>query len=60
MGVSTDRIGYVFVEINAEMSKGKLLGFVEKINETKLSFLTLLPLDNLPEYLEKISFEKHQ
>lgn len=51
----SDRIGYLFVEINAEMSEAKLLGFVEKINETKLSFLTLLSLDDLPEYLEKIS-----
>ncbi len=53
--VLSNRIGYVFVEIDAEMSEGKLLGFVEKINETKLSFLTLFSLDNLPEYLEKIS-----
>jgi hypothetical protein len=43
------------VEINAEMSEGKVLGFLEKINETKLSFLTLLSLDDLPAYLEKIS-----
>jgi hypothetical protein len=57
--VLLDGIGYLFVEINAEMSEGKLLGFVEKINETKLSFLALLSLDDLPPYLEKISFEKH-
>ncbi|MBC1192615.1 hypothetical protein H0902_18175 [Microcystis aeruginosa BLCCF108] len=55
MGVSTDRVGYVFVEINAEISEGKVLGFLEKINKTKLSFLTLLSLDDLPAYLEKIS-----
>jgi hypothetical protein len=57
--VLSDRVGYIFVEINAEMSEGKLLGFVEKINEKRLSLLTLFSLDNLPEYLEKISFEKH-
>lgn len=58
--VLSDEIGYIFVEINAEMSEAKLLGFVEKVNETKLSFLTLLSLENLPEYLEKISCKKHQ
>ncbi len=51
----SNRIGYLFVEINAEMSEAKVLGFVEKVNESKLSLLTLLSLDNLPEYLEKIS-----
>jgi len=51
----SNRIGYLFGEINAEMSEAKLLGFVENINETKLSLLTLLSLDNLPEYLEKIN-----
>ncbi|GCA74565.1 hypothetical protein MiTe_01390 [Microcystis aeruginosa NIES-2520] len=51
MGVSTDRIGYLFVEINAEMSEGKVLGFLEKINEKNLSLLTLFSLDNLPKYL---------
>ncbi len=59
MGVSTDRIGYVFVEINAEMSEGKVLGFLEKVNETKLSFLTLLSLDDSPAYPEKTSSEKN-
>lgn len=54
--VLSDRIGYLFVEIDAEMSEGKVLGFLGKVNETKLSFLTLLSLDNLPAYLEKISF----
>jgi len=58
--VLSNRIGYVFVEIDAEMSEGKLLGFVERVNETKLSFLTLFSLDDLPAYLEIISFEKHQ
>jgi len=53
--VLSDRIGYLFVEINAEMFEAKVLGFLEKVNETKLSFLTLLSLDNLAEYLEKIS-----
>ena len=53
--VLSDRIGYLFVEINAEMSEGKVLGFLEKVNETKLSFLKLLSLDDLPAYLEKIS-----
>ena len=53
--VLSDRIGYVFVEINAEMSEGKVLGFLEKVNQTKLSLLTLLSLDDLPAYLEKIS-----
>jgi hypothetical protein len=53
--VLSDRIGYVFVEIDAEMSEGKVLGFLEKVNETKLSLLTLLSLDDLPAYLEKIS-----
>jgi hypothetical protein len=53
--VLSDRIGYVFVEVNAEMSEGKVLGFLEKVNETKLSLLTLLSLDDLPAYLEKIS-----
>jgi Protein of unknown function (DUF1822) len=51
----SDRIGYVFMEINAEMSEGKVLGFVEKINESKLSLLVLFSLDNLPEHLERIS-----
>jgi len=37
------------------MFEAKVLGFLEKVNETKLSFLTLLSLDNLAEYLEKIS-----
>jgi hypothetical protein len=53
--VLLDGIGYIFVEINAETSEGKLLGFVEKVNETKLSLLTLFSLNDLPEYLEKIS-----
>jgi hypothetical protein len=43
------------VEINAEMFEAKVLGFLEKVNETKLDILTLLSLDNLPAYLEKIS-----
>lgn len=51
--VLSDRIGYIFVEINAEMSEGKVLGFLEKVNETKLSLLTLLSLDDLPEYWRK-------
>ncbi|BAG02004.1 hypothetical protein MAE_21820 [Microcystis aeruginosa NIES-843] len=49
--VLSDRIGYVFVEINAEMSEGKVLGFVEKANETKFSLLTLISLDYLPKCL---------
>jgi hypothetical protein len=53
--VLSNRIGYVFVEINAEMSEGKVLGFLEKVNETKLSLLALLSLDDLTAYLEKIS-----
>jgi hypothetical protein len=58
--VLSDRVGYVFVEINAEMFEAKVLGFLEKVNETKLSLLALLSLDDLPAYLEKITFEKHR
>jgi hypothetical protein len=53
--VLSDRVGYVFVEINAEMFEAKVLGFLEKVNETKLSLLALLSLDDLPAYLEKIN-----
>ncbi len=36
-----------------------MLGFLEKVNKTKLSLLTLLSLDDLPAYPEKTSSEKN-
>lgn len=53
-GALLNRIGYVAEEINEEMSKAKLLGFVEEVKANKLSLSALHPLDDLPEYLEKI------
>lgn len=53
MDVWEERIGYVFVKFNQELTNGELLGFVPKVVKEKFPLSDLQPLEELPEYLDK-------
>lgn len=50
--VCCDRIGYVAVQFNSELSEATLLGFVPAVATTQLPLQQLQPLDALLDYLQ--------
>jgi Protein of unknown function (DUF1822) len=50
--VSTDRIGYVVVEINKESNEAILLGFIKKVDTEKLNLNQLSNLEDLLDEFE--------
>lgn len=50
--VCCDRIGYVAVQFNSELSEATLLGFVPTVTTTQLPLPQLQPLDRLLDYLQ--------
>jgi hypothetical protein len=53
--VASNRLGYLVVQISQSLREATLLGFVKNITTNSLSINQLHPLENLLEYLEKIS-----
>lgn len=53
--LQANRIGYVPVEINEEMSEAKLLGFIDKVTKEYFPLSQLRQLDDLPKYLTSFS-----
>ncbi|MUG94135.1 DUF1822 family protein [Scytonema sp. UIC 10036] len=51
--VTSDRIGYVAVQISETLQEAKLLGFVKETSMNNLPIDRLEPLENLLEYLEE-------
>lgn len=54
-GAADDRIGYVVVRLNRELTEAELLGFVASIETENLSLEKLQAIDELPAYLNQIT-----
>ncbi|MBD3884234.1 DUF1822 family protein [Phormidium tenue FACHB-886] len=46
-----ERIGYIVVQLNADLTEAALLGFVSNVETESLPLDRLQPIDRLPEYL---------
>lgn len=53
--VRSDRIGYVAVSLNPELTEAELLGFVPTVQSDYVSLDKLQPLDDLPHYLHHLA-----
>ena len=53
--ISYQRIGYIAVKLNESLREATVLGFVEKVTNTKLALNQLQSLQKLPIQLNKIS-----
>jgi hypothetical protein len=49
-----ERIGYVAVRLNRELTEATLLGFVDRVNSQTLSLNQLNPLEDLVGYLDRV------
>ncbi|MDV3349219.1 DUF1822 family protein [Leptothoe sp. ISB3NOV94-8A] len=49
--VWTDRVGYVFVQLDSELTEATLLGFLTQLSETPVTIQQLQPMDQFPAYL---------
>ncbi|MEB3281276.1 MAG: DUF1822 family protein [Lyngbya sp.] len=56
--VQSERIAYVFVQINSALTEAEILGFVEEIKGETLELNRLESLENLSPYLNKIRQSK--
>lgn len=55
--VTSERIGYMIVEIDDNDRKARIIGFVESVdNQDKLSLVVLRPLEDFLAYLHKLQF----
>jgi hypothetical protein len=52
--VWTDRIGYVAVQFDESLRKATLLGFVERVSDSKIAIAQLRSLQALPQYLNRL------
>ena len=52
--VWADRIGYLFIQVDAELTEATLLGFLPKVEREVATLEELQPLDNLPSYLDEL------
>lgn len=50
-----ERIGYVIVQFNIELTEAALLGFVSTVETENLPLKELQPIDQLPEYLNRLA-----
>ncbi|MEO0455301.1 MAG: DUF1822 family protein [Cyanobacteria bacterium P01_A01_bin.114] len=52
--VWTDRIGYLFIQVNTDLTEATLLGFLPKIQTEIVTLEQLQPLETFPAYLDKL------
>ncbi|MDJ0708689.1 MAG: DUF1822 family protein [Leptolyngbyaceae cyanobacterium MO_188.B28] len=52
--VRADRIGYLFIQVDAELTEATLLGFLPKVDTKTVTLEQLQPLDDFPSYLEEL------
>lgn len=52
--VWSDRIGYIVVQLNPDLTEASLLGFVQSVEVESLPLEQLQPLDQFPEYLHNL------
>lgn len=52
--VLSDRIGYVFVQFNAELTESTLIGFLSQLEKERIPLTQLQPIDGLPTYLSQL------
>ncbi|MBD1869009.1 DUF1822 family protein [Cyanobacteria bacterium FACHB-471] len=53
--VWSERIGYVAVQFNADLTEATLLGFTSAVEVEDLPLEELQPIDQLPEYLSRLA-----
>ncbi|NEP20230.1 MAG: DUF1822 family protein, partial [Leptolyngbya sp. SIO4C1] len=53
--VHSDRVGYVFVQLNAPLTEATLLGFLPQLSEETVTLDQLQPLENFPAYLDRLA-----
>jgi hypothetical protein len=53
-GVWGDRIGYLAVQLNADLTEGKILGFVKAVHQTQVPITVLKSLDEFLDYFEQL------
>lgn len=56
--VWSDRIGYIPVQLNAELTEATLLGFVPTVDSETLSLQKLHPLSEFPQFLSQITLKE--
>jgi hypothetical protein len=58
MAVWSDRIGYIIVQLSAELTEATLLGFLPALNSETILLSDLHPLDQFPQFLNQVEPEK--
>ncbi|NJP10084.1 MAG: DUF1822 family protein [Leptolyngbyaceae cyanobacterium RU_5_1] len=53
--VWSDRMGYIVVQFNRDLTEATLLGFVRRVETERLPLETLQPIDQFPEYLHSLA-----
>lgn len=53
--VWSDRVGYIFVKFDAELTVAELIGFASHVERETLSFERLQSLDRFPDYLNELT-----
>jgi Protein of unknown function (DUF1822) len=58
MTVWGDRIAYIIVQLNAELTEATLLGFLPAVHSETIPLSDLHPLDQFPQFLSQVEPEK--
>ena len=57
--VWADRIGYLFIQVDAELTEATLLGFLPKVKGETITLEKLQPMEDFPVYLEELRHRGH-